>query len=152
MSISSSAWRGRLLRSRALSPLLLLLLWELGSRSGVIPERTLAAPSAVVSTMIEMILSGELPDNLIVSFWRAAIGLTSMYLSFRALALLPLAEATTISFAAPLFAIAMSALLLGEALTAFVAYDHRLLGAARAAGLDVVAPGQAAPSPPGSCA
>lgn len=46
--------------------------------------------------------------------WRSAIGLVSMYLSFRALAALPLAEATTISFAAPLFAIALSALLLGE--------------------------------------
>lgn len=46
--------------------------------------------------------------------WRSAIGLVSMYLSFRAIALLPLAEATTISFAAPLFAIALSALLLGE--------------------------------------
>lgn len=45
---------------------------------------------------------------------RAALGLASMYLSFRAIALLPLAEATTISFAAPLFAIALSALLLGE--------------------------------------
>ena len=46
--------------------------------------------------------------------WRSAIGLVSMYLSFRGIALLPLAEATTISFAAPLFAIALSALLLGE--------------------------------------
>lgn len=45
---------------------------------------------------------------------RAAIGFVAMYLSFRALALLPLAEATTIGFAAPLFAIALSALLLGE--------------------------------------
>ena len=46
--------------------------------------------------------------------WRSCIGLLSMYLSFRGLALLPLAEATTISFAAPLFAIALSALVLGE--------------------------------------
>ena len=29
----------------------LLLLWELGSRSGLIPERTLAAPSAVIDTL-----------------------------------------------------------------------------------------------------
>ena len=36
-----------------------------------------------------------------------------------------------------------SALLLGEALTAFVAYDHRLADAARAAGLGVATPGQA---------
>lgn len=35
-----------------------------------------------------------------------------------------------------------SALLLGEALTAFVAYDHRLADAATAAGLPVTAPGQ----------
>ncbi|RYD91273.1 MAG: ABC transporter permease subunit, partial [Sphingomonadales bacterium] len=48
---------------------------ELGSRSGLIPERTLAAPSAVIATMFGMIVSGELPANLIVSFWRAAFGL-----------------------------------------------------------------------------
>jgi predicted nucleic acid-binding protein len=35
-----------------------------------------------------------------------------------------------------------SALLLGEALTAFVAYDHRLAQGAQAAGLAVAAPGQ----------
>lgn len=46
--------------------------------------------------------------------WRAGVGLLSMYLSFQSLRLLPLAEATTISFAAPLFAIAMSALILRE--------------------------------------
>lgn len=46
--------------------------------------------------------------------WRAGIGLLSMYVSFRAVALLPLAEATTIGFAAPLFAIALSALVLHE--------------------------------------
>lgn len=45
---------------------------------------------------------------------RAAIGLTTMVLAFSALAYLPLAEATTISFAAPLFAVALSALLLRE--------------------------------------
>ncbi len=45
---------------------------------------------------------------------RSVIGLTSMALGFSALALLPLAEASTISFAAPLFALALSAPLLGE--------------------------------------
>jgi len=47
--------------------------------------------------------------------WRAAIGLTTMILAFSALRYLPLAEATTIGFAAPLFAVMLSALLLGEA-------------------------------------
>ena len=39
-----------------------------------------------------------------------------------------------------------SALLLGDALTAFIAYDHRLTDGARAAGLVVATPGQ--PPPP----
>jgi RarD protein len=45
---------------------------------------------------------------------RAAIGLTAMSLGFSALAYLPLAEATTIGFAAPLFAVMLSALILKE--------------------------------------
>jgi len=60
---------------RWLSPVLLLLLWELGSRVGVIPERTLAAPSAVMGALFEMLISGELPSNLLVSFGRVAVGL-----------------------------------------------------------------------------
>lgn len=66
---------GRWASSRWLSPILLLLAWELGSRTGLIPSRTLAAPSSVLLTMADMIRSGELPTNLFVSFWRAAIGL-----------------------------------------------------------------------------
>ncbi len=62
-------------RARWVSPMVLLLLWELGSRTGVIPARTLAAPSAVLATLVGMIASGELPANLIVSFGRVAIGL-----------------------------------------------------------------------------
>jgi sulfonate transport system permease protein len=64
------------LGGRWLSPLLLLLLWELGSRTGLIPERTLAAPSAVIGTLVEMLISGELPSNLLVSFARVAAGLS----------------------------------------------------------------------------
>jgi sulfonate transport system permease protein len=63
-------------RSRWLSPIAFLLAWELGSRSGVIPEHTLAAPSAVLATLFGMIRSGELPDNLLVSTIRVLIGLS----------------------------------------------------------------------------
>ncbi|MGL1525979.1 ABC transporter permease, partial [Vibrio parahaemolyticus] len=49
--------------------------WELGSRTGLIPERTLAAPSAVAATLFGMVVSGELPANLAVSFGRALLGL-----------------------------------------------------------------------------
>ena len=62
-------------RSRIVSPLLLLTLWEVASRTGLIPEHVLAAPSAVLRTLIGMVVSGELPANLLVSFWRVAIGL-----------------------------------------------------------------------------
>ena len=61
--------------ARWLSPVLLLLLWELGSRTGLIPTRILAAPSTVLVTLWSMILSGELPSNLLVSLARASAGL-----------------------------------------------------------------------------
>ncbi|MEW5686959.1 MAG: ABC transporter permease subunit [Pseudomonadota bacterium] len=66
----------RLSHARWLSPLLLLLAWELGSRTGVIPERILAAPSAVAETFWAMTVSGELPSNLAVSLLRALAGLS----------------------------------------------------------------------------
>lgn len=66
LSISNARW---------LSPLLLLLLWELGSRTGVIPPRILAAPSTVIGALWDLTVSGELPSNLLVSLVRAATGL-----------------------------------------------------------------------------
>jgi len=50
-------------------------LWEFGARTGVIPSRVLAAPSAVAVTFWGMIVSGELLTNLAVSFLRVAAGL-----------------------------------------------------------------------------
>jgi len=46
--------------------------------------------------------------------WRAVVGLSTMVTAFSALAYLPLAESTTIGFAAPLFAVLLSALVLKE--------------------------------------
>ncbi len=63
------------LRSRWLSPLLLLAAWEAACRSGLIAAHTLAPPSTVLLTMGAMIRSGELPANLLVSFWRVGLGL-----------------------------------------------------------------------------
>lgn len=65
----------RLLEARWFSPVILLVLWELGSRTGLIPERTLAPPSSVIATLLEMVRSGELPANIIVSLGRALLGL-----------------------------------------------------------------------------
>ena len=74
-AVTSRRWFAHLSQARWVSPVVLVLLWEAGSRTGLIPERTLAAPSSVLATMLGMIRSGELPSNLLVSFWRAAIGL-----------------------------------------------------------------------------
>ena len=58
-----------------MSPIALMLAWEAASRIGLIPTRTLAAPSQVLGTLWGMIVSGELPANLAVSLGRAAAGL-----------------------------------------------------------------------------
>jgi sulfonate transport system permease protein len=74
-TLGVAAPRLRLRGGRWLSPLLLVILWELGSRSGLIPTRILAAPSVVAQTLWSMVLSGELFSNLGVSLARAAAGL-----------------------------------------------------------------------------
>ena len=53
-------------------------------------------------------------ERPLAHLWRGAIGLSTMVLAFAALTLLPLAEAATIGFVAPLFSVMLSALLLGE--------------------------------------
>jgi len=70
-----SGFRITLKGQRWISPLVIVLLWELGSRLGVIPTRILAAPSAVTQTAWDMIVSGELPSNMLVSLARAMTGL-----------------------------------------------------------------------------
>jgi sulfonate transport system permease protein len=74
--LKARSWRlPRIPLGRWGSPLLLLLIWELGSRVGLIPERVLAAPSTVAGTLWTMTLSGELPSNLLVSLARVGAGL-----------------------------------------------------------------------------
>ncbi len=74
-------------RSRWLSPVLLLILWEVGSRSGLIPSRVLAAPSTVAATAAQMLASGDLIRNLAVSLGRVAAGFSLGLVSGVALAL-----------------------------------------------------------------
>lgn len=54
------------------------------------------------------------PNNPLAHLWRSALGLTSMGLTFQALILLPLADATAINFTAPIFATILSFLILKE--------------------------------------
>ncbi|GAA4740089.1 DMT family transporter [Sphingomonas daechungensis] len=54
------------------------------------------------------------PKRPLAHVWRSALGLTSMGLTFQALILLPLADATAINFTAPIFATILSFLILRE--------------------------------------
>ncbi len=72
---------------RWVSPLVLLALWEIGARTGIIPPRVLAAPSTVASTFWDLAASGQLAANLWVSFLRVAAGLALGVLAGSALAL-----------------------------------------------------------------
>jgi sulfonate transport system permease protein len=76
-AVPASAGRSVLLSvlRRAASPLLLLVLWEIASRTGVLPERVLAAPSQIFVTLGELIVSGEIGGNVLVSLQRVATGL-----------------------------------------------------------------------------
>lgn len=60
---------------RLLSPVVLLLLWEVAARAGLIPPRVIAAPSAIAGTLWELLSSGELGRHLLVSLQRAVTGL-----------------------------------------------------------------------------
>ena len=69
------AWRfnATALRRYA-SAVALLLAWEALSRAGVIPARTIAAPSAILASAWALTITGELPANLLVSLARVAAG------------------------------------------------------------------------------
>src|ERR1700735_597821 len=56
-------------------PVGIIVVWEALSVAGVIPARVLPAPSAVIAAGWHATLSGELPRNIWVSFWRAMVGL-----------------------------------------------------------------------------
>ena len=60
---------------RLVSPLVIVLLWQAASMSGLVSPRVLAAPTAIVGTSWGLILSGELLTNMAVSLERVAVGL-----------------------------------------------------------------------------
>lgn len=55
-------------------PLGIIALWQLLSNIGFIPARVLPAPTDVLLSGWQLLLSGELPKNIWVSFWRAIVG------------------------------------------------------------------------------
>jgi NitT/TauT family transport system permease protein len=58
-----------------LSPLVLLLLWEIASRTGLLNERFFPAPTSIVSSFFDLLGSGTLLDDTWISIRRLVIGL-----------------------------------------------------------------------------
>ncbi|NAR30657.1 aliphatic sulfonate ABC transporter permease SsuC [Acinetobacter haemolyticus] len=58
-----------------LFPILLLTIWQIASSSGILQNRVLPAPSAVVSAFWQLLVSGELWQHVQVSAGRALLGL-----------------------------------------------------------------------------
>jgi NitT/TauT family transport system permease protein len=56
------------------SPIALLLVWEIAARLHIIDTRFFPAPSSVIAVLIEMLRSGELVTNTLVSLRRLALG------------------------------------------------------------------------------
>lgn len=56
------------------SPILFLLAWEFFVRGGILDYRFFPPPSDVIITLVEMVLSGELLDHLLISLQRILFG------------------------------------------------------------------------------
>lgn len=62
------------LPARIYSPLAVLVLWQLGSSLGAIPERILPAPTTILAAGWEVATNGTLLDALLVSSQRVLLG------------------------------------------------------------------------------
>jgi sulfonate transport system permease protein len=55
-------------------PLTILIVWQAASVIGLMPSRVMPAPTDVAVAGWKLLLSGELVQNIWVSFWRASVG------------------------------------------------------------------------------
>jgi sulfonate transport system permease protein len=60
---------------RAITPLVILAVWQAGSSLGYVPARTIASPLAILAAARDLMLSGALPHHLGVSLLRVVAGL-----------------------------------------------------------------------------
>lgn len=56
-------------------PILLIVIWQIASKTGLLESRVLPAPTAVVSAFWTLLVSGELWQHVKVSAGRALLGL-----------------------------------------------------------------------------
>ncbi|MGW5353080.1 ABC transporter permease [Streptomyces sp. NPDC004031] len=61
--------------ARLAGPVLLVLVWWASSALGYLDPRILSGPGTVASTFVDLVRSGRLQDNMLVSLQRAGLGL-----------------------------------------------------------------------------
>nr|WP_189178391.1 ABC transporter permease [Microbispora rosea] len=59
---------------RWISPLVVVLLWQIASATGLLPARLLAAPSQIAATAFDLVRTGTLPTAIAVSLERVLLG------------------------------------------------------------------------------
>jgi sulfonate transport system permease protein len=59
---------------RLISPIVLLLLWQAASSSGLLPARLIAAPVKIAQTAVDLTTAGTLPEAIGVSLQRVVCG------------------------------------------------------------------------------
>lgn len=60
---------------RLIGPVLLVLAWWTASASGYLDPRILSSPGTVLATAGDLVSTGRLPDNVLISLQRAGLGL-----------------------------------------------------------------------------
>ncbi|WP_329346574.1 ABC transporter permease [Streptomyces microflavus] len=60
---------------RLIGPVLLVALWWAASASGYLDPRILSGPGSVISTATDLVATGRLQDNVLISLQRAGLGL-----------------------------------------------------------------------------
>jgi sulfonate transport system permease protein len=73
-TVRRGSLRSLLPGARWLSPVALVVLWQLASTTGLLPEKTLESPLGILSTAWDLTQDGQLPQALLVSLRRAAEG------------------------------------------------------------------------------
>jgi sulfonate transport system permease protein len=63
------------LAAAAVLPIVVLAIWSLAARYELVAPQILPAPSLVWTTALELVASGQLQPELLVSIWRVAAGL-----------------------------------------------------------------------------
>ena len=73
--------------ARLVSPVAIIIVWQISSMTGLLPPRILASPGEILGAANRLIMSGELITALAVSFLRVLLGFTIAFIVGVALAL-----------------------------------------------------------------